>query len=253
MKTALVLSAGGMWGAYQAGAWKALESWLRPDLVVGVSAGALNGWAIAGGAPASDLIERWLNPLTAATMRQRRIRPFGPALFDPGPLEETARELYARYTPRVPFACTVAELPRLRLRLVPAEEMTWRHLVATCAVPVAFPPVRIGGKRYVDGGVREVLPLWAAGAMGASRAIAVDALPLMPSRLVRACCGILRWFAGDAPAPGPLEVWRITAGRPLGPLKSAIRWEERNIREWIRLGEQDGLKLGLCRSTGSTA
>ena len=45
--TALVLSAGGMFGAYQAGAWKALAPELSPDLVVGTSAGSLNGWAIA--------------------------------------------------------------------------------------------------------------------------------------------------------------------------------------------------------------
>ena len=46
--TALVLSAGGMFRGYQAGAWKVLRSRLRPDIVIGASAGALNGWAIAG-------------------------------------------------------------------------------------------------------------------------------------------------------------------------------------------------------------
>jgi NTE family protein len=170
---------------------------------------------------------------------------------DPQPLEETARELFARFTPRVPFAGTLVELPRLRLRLVSSDEMTWRHLVAMCAVPVAFPPVRLDGRWYVDGGLRGALPLWAAARMGASRVIALDALPRMPSRLVRYAVKTLQWAAGGLPPAGPIEVLKITPGRPLGPLRSAMNWNRENIREWIRLGEQHGLKLGLCRSTGS--
>jgi len=52
----LVLSGGGMYGAYQAGAWKALADVFRPDLIVGTSIGALNGWAIAGGCEPDELI-----------------------------------------------------------------------------------------------------------------------------------------------------------------------------------------------------
>ena len=44
---ALVLSAGGMFGAYQVGAWKVLADVFQPDLIVGASIGAVNGWAIA--------------------------------------------------------------------------------------------------------------------------------------------------------------------------------------------------------------
>ncbi|MBM3775954.1 MAG: hypothetical protein FJW37_12460 [Acidobacteria bacterium] len=58
MAAALVLSAGGMFGAYQAGAWRALEGRFRPDLVVGASVGALNGWAIAGGCAPEELVDR---------------------------------------------------------------------------------------------------------------------------------------------------------------------------------------------------
>jgi NTE family protein len=47
---ALVFSAGGSFCAYQAGVWQALEEhgW-RPQIVVGVSAGALNAVAVARG------------------------------------------------------------------------------------------------------------------------------------------------------------------------------------------------------------
>src|ERR1039458_5392786 len=45
--TALVLSAGGMFGAWEVGVWKTLSRHLRPDCIVGASAGAWNGWMIA--------------------------------------------------------------------------------------------------------------------------------------------------------------------------------------------------------------
>jgi len=51
MKTALVLSGGGMFGAWQAGAWSALAPAFQPDVVVGASAGSLNGYAIAAVIP----------------------------------------------------------------------------------------------------------------------------------------------------------------------------------------------------------
>src|ERR1035441_622902 len=64
MPCALVLSAGGMFGAYHAGAWNVLSRRFQPDLVVGTSAGALNGWAIAGGCSPAELLDMWRAPAT---------------------------------------------------------------------------------------------------------------------------------------------------------------------------------------------
>ncbi len=62
MPSALVLSAGGMFGAYQAGVWNVLSQRFQPDMVVGTSAGALNGWAIASGcSPAASAAQRDLH------------------------------------------------------------------------------------------------------------------------------------------------------------------------------------------------
>src|SRR5215467_13964744 len=99
MKTALVLSAGGMYGAYQAGAWKALAQVLRPDLVVGTSAGCLNGWAIAGGCTPQELAEIWLDPGMVELMRIRWRWSSWKGLWDPAPLEEQAQTLYERFRP----------------------------------------------------------------------------------------------------------------------------------------------------------
>ena len=87
--TALVLSAGGMFGAYQAGAWKALAPVLQPDLVVGTSAGSLNGWAIAGGCTPQELIDIWLDPDMEKMMRVRWRWSSWQGFWDPAPLEES--------------------------------------------------------------------------------------------------------------------------------------------------------------------
>jgi len=47
--TALVLSAGGMFAAWEAGVWNVLHKRVRPDMIVGASAGAWNAWVLAGG------------------------------------------------------------------------------------------------------------------------------------------------------------------------------------------------------------
>jgi len=96
MTTALVLSAGGMWAAWEAGAWRALRERLQPDLIVGASAGAWNGFAIACGASSDELEREWLHPSMAHVMTRR---PHG--------MYEKARELCERYTPRAPFALTM--------------------------------------------------------------------------------------------------------------------------------------------------
>ena len=191
MPCALVLSAGGMFGAYQAGAWNVLSQRFQPDMVVGTSVGALNGWAIAGGCPSAELLAMWRSPATAATMRLRF--PFVPwqGCIDPTGLARQVQDWYVRFKPRVPYSATMVEVPRMRLVRVPHEQITPQHLMASCAIPTGYPPVRINGKLYVDGGVLDVLPIWAAAEMGATRVIAVNVLPVMPSRPLRAAsaCG----------------------------------------------------------------
>ena len=71
-----------------------------------------------------------------------------------------------------------------------------------------YPPVRIDGKLYVDGGVMDILPIWAAAEMGATRVIAVNVLPLMPSWPLRAAARVVRWL-GPKPAATqpPPRLW----------------------------------------------
>ena len=116
--TALVLSAGGMYGAYQAGAWKALADVFRPDLVVGASIGALNGWAIAGGCDPDELVERWLHLDAASDYRWKFPRSPVHGLFDTTPLQRMIRDVYESFQPRTAYAMMVTDLMKLRPRII---------------------------------------------------------------------------------------------------------------------------------------
>jgi NTE family protein len=221
MAVALVLSAGGMFAAWEIGVWKVLSKKFQPDLIVGASAGALNGWCIAGGATPEDLARQWLDPESGRVL-QNGARP--QALY------EKSKEVFARWRPKIPFGLTLTEVPRMRATAVPGESVTWEHLAATSSVPFFFPPVRIGDKRYVDGGLLGALPLWAAQQFGATRAIAINAWtyqllapllkPLMPKATIPAI--------------------RIEPSERLGSLRDAAVWSSSNIERWLELGERDG-------------
>ena len=248
MPTALVLSAGGMFGAYQAGAWNALSRWFQPDMVVGTSAGALNGWAIAGGCSGADLLATWRDPATAGTMRLRfPILPWK-GFIDPAGLARYVQDWYERFQPRIPFSATVVEVPRLRQVRIPHERITPAYLMASCAVPFGYPPVRIDGKLYVDGGLLDILPVWAAAEMGATRVIAVNALPLMPSRSLRAAVRVVRWLGPKPAAAPPLDVVVIRPSAQLGSIREALTWNPEHVRQWIQQGEDDAAKVSCAFS-----
>ena len=219
-----------MFAAWQVGVWKALRERFQFDLIVGASAGAWNAWAIAGGDSPDDLTREWMEPVIG-TIMQPGLHSTGILL--PKSLHERSRELRSRLQPRMPFGLTLAEVPRLRAHLIQGPEVTWRHLAAACSIPLAFPPVEIEGKYYVDGGLLGALPTWAAEEMGATHAIAVNAINIMPFRMMRAVIRPRRPSAA-------LKVFTIEPSKPLGSLRDAVVWSPSTIRRWIEQGECDG-------------
>ena len=235
-KTALVLSAGAMFGAYQAGVWKALAGRFRPDLIVGSSVGVLNGWCMGGGCHPDELARLWLDAEIGQLLRFRR----------QAELQRRAEQLHRAYTPRIPFGMIALEVPSLRLRLFQASqdvnEITARHLLASCSIPLWFPPVAIDGRRLADGGVRSTLPIWAAARMGATRVLAVDCLPAGRQGWYRWPAGIL-WRDRSA-APG-VDVTILRPSQALGGLRDILIWKRENIARWIALGASDAARMDL--------
>jgi predicted acylesterase/phospholipase RssA len=111
--------------------------------------------------------------------------------------------------------------------------------MASCAIPTGYPPARINGKLYVDGGVLDVLPIWAAAEMGATRVIAVNVLPVMPSRALRAALRVAHFLGQKPSGAAGLDVVHIHPRAPLGSVRDALTWSVESVRRWIQQGEDD--------------
>lgn len=232
MKRALVFSGGGMFGAWQAGAWRGLARKLgcAPDLIVGASVGSLNGYAIAGGAAPDDLCAFWMEPQVGRLQR----------------LPETIRELMKRYPPRTDYAVTLTDLATMKPKIVRNGEVTWRHLAASCAIPGLLPQRRIGGRWYSDGGLLNPLPVWAAVDLGATEILAVHALPEIPSTVLKPFVkGFRMVFGHHPPVPPGVAVLVIEPESKLGSMRDALRWKRENAERWIELGEESAENISI--------
>jgi len=176
---AFVLGGGGVLGAAEVGMARALlESGVRPDLVCGTSIGAINGAAIAGD-PTPEGAQRLLAIWEAlggngmldgsligrlAGLVHRRT-----ALHGNGALRRLLRERLPAQTfadLAVPFECVAASVERAREHWFDSGELI-EPVLASCALPGVFPPVRIGDEHFFDGGLVNSIPLDRAVARGA--------------------------------------------------------------------------------------
>jgi NTE family protein len=181
-KTAYVLAGGGSLGAVQVGMLKALaEHGVRPDIVVGASAGAING-AYAAARPdvegIRELERLWMTtkrrdifPFDARTLTRLLIkRDF---ILETGALQELiGRNLPYRRLEDAPIPIHIVTTDFLSGEMVvlskgPAAEA----IVASCAIPAAFPSVAIGKRYLADGGLVSNTPIKLARDLGATRLI----------------------------------------------------------------------------------
>src|SRR5579883_101157 len=219
---ALVLSGGGMFGAWQAGVWQAIQPFFAPDLVVGASVGSLNGWAIAGGIDPQDLISWWLTPEVG--------------VFDH--LPQTIRTLMQRYPLRIHFAAILTDSRRIKPAIFEDGEVTWQHLAASCAIPFVLPQYKIGARWYSDGGLLNPLPVWAAVQLGATEIVAMHPVWPRPVGLMKPAVQLFSSLFGHHPQV-PTGVNVATVGTPpLGTLDDALHWKRENIERWIGLGRE---------------
>jgi predicted patatin/cPLA2 family phospholipase len=188
-RLALVLEGGGMRGVVSAGMTAAVERLDLTrclDLVVGASAGALNGAALVAGvaracaaAYATAFASReFINP--ARLLRGR------PALDVAYALRHATGELDAERHGRtvdspIPLHCVAVDVDTAEpvaftgMRCV---EELWDVLLATSRMPwVGGDPVAIGGRRYLDGGLAAPIPVDTAIAAGATHVLVLQTRP----------------------------------------------------------------------------
>ncbi len=230
-KTALVLSSGGLLGAYQVGVWSYLsETGFQPDVVVGASVGAFNGWAIAGGCQHDELSHRWLDKAQTNVLIRRAKSGLRAGFFEREPLQRLASAIFTDYRPSSSFG------------LVTVSAITPTHLLASASIPVAMPTVSIDGRRFTDGGLLEDVPLWAAAAMGATRIIAVDAMHFDCPWFYRAGVRPMKWLAPRISKAVRACTTLIRPGKPLGHYTDALDWDRSRIQRWIERGYEDALR-----------
>ncbi|OAV10051.1 patatin [Moraxella catarrhalis] len=176
---ALVLGGGGMRGFAHIGAIKSLEAHgIRPDMVVGTSAGALVGAVYASGKTPSEMIA------LADTVKETdliEITPSQQGLIDGTRLRRYVNE-QVNHRPIEAFPIRYAAVAT---QMHTNTAVTFRTgeaglaVQASSSVPKLFIPPRIpkiGGKKYVDGSQVALLPTRIAKSLGADVIIAVDVM-----------------------------------------------------------------------------
>jgi NTE family protein len=180
-RTAFVLTGGGSLGAVQVGMLYALlEAGVRPDLVVGSSVGALNGAYLAGH-PSVDGIEDLAG--LWESIKRTEIFPISPRrmvagafgwrnhLFDPLGLRTLilrANVGFARLEDApIPLYVMGTDV-RAGAPVVLSGGDVVDTLMASAAMPGAFPPVEVDGRLLIDGSVTADAPVAQAEALGAT-------------------------------------------------------------------------------------
>ena len=174
----LVLGAGAARGFAHVGVIKALEAQgIRPDIVVGSSAGSVIAALLASGANGNELNRLALN-LDEATIADWGV-PFGGrfgGLIKGDALQNMVnREVQNKSIEqmRIPLGIVATELQSGKGVLFRTGN-TGLAVRASCSVPGVFQPAVISGKEYVDGGLVAPVPVSYARQMGATLVIAVN-------------------------------------------------------------------------------
>jgi NTE family protein len=174
----LVLGAGAARGFAHVGVIKALEAQgIRPDIVVGSSAGSVIAALLASGTTGNDLNRLALN-LDEATIADWGLPfagRFGGLIKGDALQNMINREVQNKSIEqmRIPLGIVATELQSGKGVLFRTGN-TGQAVRASCSIPGVFQPTVIGGKEYVDGGLVAPVPVSYARQMGATLVIAVN-------------------------------------------------------------------------------
>lgn len=190
---AFVLPGGGALAAYQVGVLDALTAArLRPDRLIGVSAGAMNASLFAWSSDTEGVrrLERiWAN------VRRRdllRMHPGRMALALAGKrasfldnrhgITFLRKHLGARLIEHAPIPLTIitTDLATGRPFILESGDVVFA-IVASSAFPGVFPPVQLAGHTLIDGGVVADVPLDVAAELGMASVVVITVPPLAPA------------------------------------------------------------------------
>lgn len=277
---AVFLSGGGAKGAYEVGVLLTLLRDGPPvHLVGGVSVGAINAVLLATG-QLEELAGVWQELSTLKVYRPRldfwNLKNWT-SLLSAGGLEKRLRDQVrwsALAHSDIQVFISATNITLRANEIFSNADITFRHVLASAAIPVLFPPVRIGKYWYIDGAFSLLRPLKPMVQAGAERIFTVFLSPRRPrleppAHLLQIADRVLETIlsaamAGDRhqienvnreierlrsqgvdPATfqhkpyRPVEVIGIYPSRDLGSLSSYLLVSGERTRELIELGMTD--------------
>ena len=173
-RTAFVMSGGGNQAVSQVGMLRALlERDIVPDVVIGTSAGALNGAVVATDptvAGVEHLADVWMSIRSGEVFQGGRLARAWNVLRRDDHLftNEGLRSILDRAHTAETFADTEVPLRVVATDLSTGDEVVFASgpvepaLLASTALPALFPPIAHDERLLVDGAVTNTVPLWHA-------------------------------------------------------------------------------------------
>lgn len=158
-KIGIALSGGGIKGLCHAGVLKALEEQgIKPDIISGVSAGAVVGALYADGYT-PDEIALLFEDISFRNMTKIRIPDCGffkTDIFQKFLMSKLRAKTFEEL--KIPLRVVATNLDKGQSTIFSSGKLI-EPIVASCCVPVLFSPKVINGVHYVDGGVLKNFPV----------------------------------------------------------------------------------------------
>ena len=155
----LVLGGGGARGFAHIGVAKALyEKGIKPDIISGVSAGAIAGAFLAAGHDPAEVMDLFKDQ---AFMKITKIHIPKDGLLKLDGLKKQIEEHIGFKKIEdlpIPLIVAVCNLNKARVEYLDKGPLS-QIVLASSSIPVLFAPVRMKGSVYVDGGVLDNLPV----------------------------------------------------------------------------------------------
>ena len=157
----VAMSGGGARGFVHVGALRAIEeAGLKPDIVAGVSAGSIVAVLYAAGVPLDDIVKEF---------SESKFRDFcnwnvgRGALFNMRPFKKFVLRMLGNKRNfedlNIPVYIGATDFDNGKEVAFSTGPIADK-LIASCSIPIVFPPVKIDGVNYVDGGVLRNHPAW---------------------------------------------------------------------------------------------